>query len=96
MPVPAQVWFELGHHDQVTLARLDEAVAAGAQVALAGGMGLNRAHHLVVHGGHPASAHHRTSAVTTSPTTAATISEGEVRPGRRGLKPMGSWYGEGR
>ncbi len=56
----------LGDHDEVPLAGLDEPVAAGAQVALAGGIALHRHDDLVVESAHPPVTAHTTSPAATT------------------------------
>ena len=86
MPVAPQVRSQFGDDHEVALADADPAVAAGAQIPLAGCVGL--------HGGgdlYAERAAHSTSATVARmvPATKAT-STSEVRWGRNGLKPMAS------
>jgi hypothetical protein len=83
MPVPPEVRGELGDDHEVPLADLDPAIAARAEIPLAGGIGLDRRDDL-----YPVSAHNTRAAVTRSvPITMAT-STAVLRCWRKGLKPM--------
>jgi hypothetical protein len=74
VPVPAQVGVEVGDHDDVTETGRDVLVAAGAEVALGGLVGLDAPHVDVAvdaalgggghRPGHPNSAHARSAAQT--------------------------------
>ncbi len=75
MPVTAQVRVVFGNDDQVPFSDRDESMASGTEVALAGGITLDRDDDLVVEGDHPATAHTtRAAAITNVPITRATSS----------------------
>ena len=84
MPVASQLGLQLGDHDQVAFADFDEAVTSGAQVLLAGSVGLDRGDDL-----YPERTAHSTSASATRivPATMA-MSTLVLRCWRKGLKPM--------
>ncbi len=82
----AQVGLELGHDHEVSLAGLDVAVAAGAQIALSGGVGLDGGHDLYAVAAHSTNP----TAIRMDPTTMAT-STAVFRCARKGLNPMRSW-----
>lgn len=93
MPVAPQIGMMLGHHDDVSVAHLDEAVAPGAQIALARRVRLDGDDDLVVEAAQPEKAAHTTRAAATARvTTTSTMSAAERRRTRNGLKPMASWY----
>ena len=84
MPVSAEVGCELGDHDEMTFADGDPAIAARAEIPLAGGIGL--------HGGgdfYAERAAHSTNATVTRtvPVTMATSTK-VVRRWRNGLNPI--------
>ena len=83
VPVATQVRGEFGYDHEVAFAHVDPAVAARAEVPLAGGIGLDRRDDL-----YPVSAHNTRAAVTRIvPITMAT-STAVFRCWRKGLKPM--------
>ena len=83
MPMTAQVGFLVGHHHQVKGSRGNHGIAAGARIALAGGIGLDRRDR------YPRIAHaSKTTMMTTVPMTRA-MSNGDLRAGRKGLNPIG-------
>ena len=83
MPVSSEIRGMLGDDDEVALADFDPPVAARAQVALAGGVRLDRRDDL-----YPVSAHNTRAAVTRNvPITMAT-STAVLRCWRKGLKPI--------
>jgi hypothetical protein len=98
MPVPPQIGQVVGHHDEVAFSRLDETLAPGAHVSLAGCVGLHRGDDFRV-GRHTASGgHHRpNSAHSTSPIATAIVaatmstSARATRCWRKGLKPTAAW-----
>lgn len=93
MPMPSQIRMVFGDHHDVTLARLDEALAAGAQVSLAGGIALHRYDDLVVESAHPpVTAHTTSTTATTSVAIMMPMSRFDRRWRRNGLKPMAAWY----
>lgn len=97
MPVAPQIGMVLGHHHDMAVAHLDESVASGAEVTLAGGVRLHREDDFVVEGAQPAKAAHTTrAAATVKVTTTSTMSAVERRRTRNGLKPMTPWYERGR
>ena len=83
MPMAAEIGSIVGHHHQVERSWRNHGVAAGAGVALAGGVGLNRRDR------YPRIAHaSKTTTITTVPMTRA-MSSGDLRAGRKGLNPIG-------
>lgn len=93
MPMAAQIGMVLGHHHDMTVAYLHESVAAGAEVPLAGCVGLHGDDDFVVERAQPEKAAHTTrAAATVKVTTTSTMSAVERRRTRNGLKPMTPWY----
>lgn len=75
VPVTSQVRGVLGNDDQVVGPGRDRQLTTGAQIRLAGGVGLDRDDHLVIHGQPPATAQATAAIVSISaPTTIATSS----------------------
>lgn len=89
-----QIGMVLGDHDQVALADVDGPVATWAEVPLACRVRLHGDHHLVVERHHPPHDAHTTMATAMARVTPTiTRSRGDRRPVRKGLKPIGAWYG---
>lgn len=95
MPMAPEIGFELGHDDEVERAGRDRQITSGADVGLAGRMGLDGCHDVRrAHRRHPENRAHATTATvaSTARTTIAT-STTDLVPGRNGLNPI-SFHGK--
>ena len=73
MPVPAKVGGDARNNHDVTDSGFDPRITAGADVCLAGLVGLNGAHVRIVEH-HPKNPHATTASVSTTNTTTSTMS----------------------
>jgi hypothetical protein len=87
VPVAPQIGGVLGYDDVVAGPRFDEALAAGADVALPGGVGLNETDDV-----YPERAAHATKpAITIRVPTTRMMSTAVLRCSRKGFKPTTRW-----
>ena len=83
VPMPSQIWFVLGYHQEVTLSEANSARAAGTFVALSGRVGLDERNYFYAKSAHTTAA----AVIAVAPTTIR-MSASPRRCGRKGLKPM--------